>query len=272
MIRKKIAVALPKGGVGKTTTALNLAASLAISEKKTLLIDFDPSGACTACVGLKVNELHGDIFQVFSFTKSIDSVIHQTQIENLHFIPCSVSSGEVEERVSRITRNIYLFNNLLNQEALLNYDYIIIDCPPYLRGLTTIALSAADSVLLPIKAGHFSVMALLKMNSHLKWIRENINRELVIEGILLTMYEPNTKAWDLTMKAVNAYFSNYVLKTVIPKNISLTEAEFYRKPSVLIDAKAKGSIAYLNLAKEIISRNGSNGKAPDLYYTFQEEN
>ncbi|HEY7751201.1 MAG TPA: ParA family protein, partial [Ignavibacteriaceae bacterium] len=228
MVRKKIAVALPKGGVGKTTTALNLAASLAISGKKTLLIDFDPSGTCTACIGLKVSDLHGDIFQVFSFTKSIDSVIHKTQIENLHFIPCTISSGEVEERVSRITRNIYLFNNLLNQEALLNYDYIIIDCPPYLRGLTTIALSAANTVLLPIKAGHFSVLALLKMNSHLKWIKENINRELEIEGILLTMYEPNTKAWDLTMKAVTAYFSNHILKTVIPKNISLTEAEFHR--------------------------------------------
>jgi chromosome partitioning protein len=272
MVRKKIAVALPKGGVGKTTTALNLAASLAIEDKKTLLIDFDPSGTCTAIAGLKINEIHGDIFQVFSFTKSIENVIHKTPIENLDFIPCTISSSEVEERVSRITRNIYLFNNLLNQEALLNYDYIIIDCPPYLRGLTTIALSAANSVLLPVKAGHFSILALLKMNSHLKWIRENINRDIQIEGILLTMYEPNTKAWDLTIKAVNAYFSSYLLKTVIPKNITLTEAEFHRKPSILINARARGSVAYLNLAKEIIARNGSNGRAPEFYQELPQTN
>jgi chromosome partitioning protein len=260
VVRKKISIALPKGGVGKTTTALNLAASLAISNKKTLLIDFDPSGTCTSCLGYKTNELKGDIFQVFSFVKSINQVIHKTELGKLDFIPCSITTGEVEDRISRITRNIYLFDNLLNQEELIPYEYIIIDCPPYLRGLTTIALSASNSVILPIKAGHFSIMALLKMNNHLQWIKENVNPKLKIEGILLTMYEPNTKAWDLTKKAVREYFENNILSTVIPKNIALTEAEFYRRPSVLIDAKAKGSVAYFNLAKEIIEKNKMNGK------------
>lgn len=259
-MRKKISIALPKGGVGKTTTSLNLAASLALAQKKTLLIDFDPSGTCTSSMGLRSGDLKGDIFQVFSFTKSMEQVIHKTAIKYLDFIPCTISSREVEERVSRITRNIYLFDNLLNQEALLDYEFILIDCPPYLRGLTTIALSASNSVLLPIKAGHFSIMALLKMKSHIKWIRENVNSKLDIEGILLTMYEPNTKAWELTKKAVNGYFENNVFKTVIPKNISLTEAEFHRKPSVLIDAKAKGSKAYMNLALELINNNKTNGR------------
>lgn len=255
LVRKKISIALPKGGVGKTTTALNLSASLALEGKKTLLIDFDPSGTCTSCLGFKPSELKGDIFQVFSFMKSINHVIHPTGIENLDFIPCSITSGEVEERISRITRNIYLFDNLLNQEDLIAYEYIIIDCPPYLRGLTTIALSASNSVILPIKAGHFSILSLLKMKAHLQWIRENVNPKLKIEGILFTMYEPNTKAWDLTKRAVTEYFENNVLKTVIPKNIALTEAEFHRKPSVVIDAKARGSVAYFNLAKEIIEKN-----------------
>jgi chromosome partitioning protein len=254
-LQKRIAIALPKGGVGKTTTALNLSASLAIAGKKTLLIDFDPSGTCTACLGYRSYELKGDIFQVFSFTKSIESVIHKTELQNLDFIPCQVASGEVEERVARITKNIYLFENILNLEPLMIYDYIIIDCPPYLRGLTTIALSAVHSVILPVKAGHFSVMALLKMNSHIKWVKENINRNLEIEGILLTMFEPKTKAWDLTRKAINRYFENHVMKTIVPKNITLTEAEFYRKPSVIIDANTKGSQAYKNLAKEIIEKN-----------------
>jgi chromosome partitioning protein len=254
-LQKRIAIALPKGGVGKTTTSLNLAASLAIAEKKTLLIDFDPSGTCTACMGFRSYELTGDIFQVFSFTRSIESVIHKTELPNLDFIPCQISSGEVEERVSRITRNIYLFENILNLEPLMKYDYILIDCPPYLRGLTTIALSAVNSVILPVKAGHFSVMALLKMNSHIKWVKENINRDLEIEGILLTMFESNTKAWELTRKAINRYFENHVMKTIIPKNISLTEAEFYRKPSVILDSTTKGSLAYKKLAEEIIEKN-----------------
>lgn len=257
-MRKKIAIALPKGGVGKTTTALNLAAALAKAEKKTLLIDFDPSGTCTACIGYRSYELKGDIFQVFSFTKSIETVIHKTELPNLDFIPCLITTNDVEERVSRITKNIYLFENILNLDPLMSYDYIIIDCPPYLRGLTTIALSTANSVILPVKAGHFSIMALLKINSHIKWVQENINRNLEIEGILLTMYEPNTKAWELTSKAISRYFENHVLKTVIPKNITLTEAEFHRKPSVLLDASAKGSVAYMNLAQEIINKNKVN--------------
>ncbi|MFI5236463.1 MAG: ParA family protein [Ignavibacteriales bacterium] len=251
---KRIAIALPKGGVGKTTTAINLSASLAKAGKKTLLLDFDPSGTCTASMGYKSHDLKGDIFQVFSFTKLIENVIHKTELANLDFIPCSVASGELEDRIARITKNIYLFDNILNQDPLMHYEYIIIDCPPYLRGLTTIALSAANSVLLPIKAGHFSIMALLKMNSHIKWVKENLNRNLEIEGILYTMYEPYTKAWDLTDKAINKYFENHRFATKIPKNISITEAEFYRKPSVLIDENARGSIAYLQLADEIIRK------------------
>jgi chromosome partitioning protein len=234
---------------------LNLSAALAKAGEKTLLIDFDPSGTCTACMGYRSYELKGDIFQVFSFTKSIENVIHKTELPDLDFIPCLITSSEVEERVARITRNIYLFENILNLDPLMCYNYIIMDCPPYLRGLTTIALSAADSVILPVKAGHFSILSLLKINSHIKWVQENINRNLEIEGILLTMYEPNTKAWELTSKAINRYFENHVLKTVIPKNITLTEAEFHRKPSVLLNANAKGSVAYMNLAREIINKN-----------------
>ena len=164
---KKIAIAVPKGGVGKTTTAVNLAAALAIAEKKTLLIDFDPSGACSVSLGFADELLRGDIFQVISFIKHIYSVIHKTELQTLDFIPCSINSAEIEERINRLTRNIYLFENILNQYALEQYDYIIIDCPPYLKGLTTVALTAADSVLIPIRAGQFSISALKKMYNHI---------------------------------------------------------------------------------------------------------
>jgi chromosome partitioning protein len=254
-VGKKIAVAVPKGGVGKTTTAVNLAAGLAIAEKKTLLIDFDPSGACSVSLGFENEKLKGDIFQVISFIKYIDSVIHKTDLQTLDFIPCSINSGEIEERISRLTRNIYLFENILNQYALGKYDYILIDCPPYLKGLTTVALTAADSVLIPIRAGQFSISALKKMYNHITWVRDNLNKRLSVEGILLTMFEPNTKAWGLTKRALFENFGGDILETVIPKSTTISEAEFYGKPTMLFDVKSSGSLAYLQLANELMNRN-----------------
>ena len=251
---KKIAIAVPKGGVGKTTTAVNLAAAFAIAEKRTLLIDFDPSGACSVSLGFENERLKGDIFQVISFIKYIDSVIHQTELQSLDFIPCSINSAEIEERISRLTRNIYLFENILNQYVLGQYDYIIIDCPPYLKGLTTVALTAADSVLIPIRARQFSISALKKMYNLITWVKENLNKKLSVEGILLTMFEPNTKAWGLTKRALYENFDNDMLQTVIPKSITITEAEFYGKPTMLFNVKSSGSVAYLQLANKLMNK------------------
>lgn len=254
---KKIAIAVPKGGVGKTTTAVNLAASFAIAEKKTLLIDFDPSGACALSLGFTDEKLTGDIFQVISFVKFIDNVIHKTELKYLDFIPCTVQSVEIEERINRLTRNIYLFENIINQESLNHYDYIIIDCPPYLKGLTTVALTAADSVLIPVRAGQFSISALKKMFAHIDWVKSNLNNKLKVEGILLTMFEGHTKAGKMTEKALFNLFGDHLLNSVIPKSTTITEAEFFGKPSMLFSIKSKGSKAYLQLAQEIISKSSS---------------
>lgn len=251
---KKIAVAVPKGGVGKTTTAVNLAAAFAIAEKRTLLIDFDPSGACALSLGFDKERLKGDIFQVITFIKYIDSVIHKTELKNLDFIPCIINSAEVEERITRLTRNIHLFENILNQFALEEYDYIIVDCPPYLKGLTTVALTAVDSVLIPIRAGKFSISALEKIYDHITWVKDNLNSKLSVEGILLTMFEQNTKAWNLTEGALFQKFGKSVLKTVIPKSVTISEAEFYGKPTMLFDIRSSGSIAYLKLANELMNK------------------
>ncbi len=253
-MRKIIAVAVPKGGAGKTTTAVNLAASLAVAEKKTLLIDFDPSGACSIYLGFNLGDSEGDIFDVFTFTKHISKVIHKTDLPNLDFIPTNISSIQKEERLARLTNNPYLFTNILNHDELLGYEFIIIDCPPYIKGLTTIALTAAKSILVPVKAGQISLVALKKMFEHIKWIKSGVNKNLAIEGILLTMYEPNTKAWNLTKEELQNKFGDYIFKTVIPKNVSMPESEFFGKPAVLFNATSKGSLAYLALAQEIISR------------------
>jgi len=256
-MKKIIAVAVPKGGVGKTTTAVNLAASFAVAEKKTLLIDFDPSGSCTLYMGFTPEKIKGDIFSVFSYTKSISQVIHKTDLANLDFVPSNITTNENEARLERLTKNTYLFNNILSLEELSTYEYIIIDCPHYIKGLTTIALAAANSILIPVKAGKFSIAALKRMMSYIQWIKETVNARLKIEGILFTMFESNTKAWAMTNEELHKNFGDLIFKTVIPKNIAITESEFFGKPTILFNAKAKGSIAYLNLAQEIITRNSA---------------
>ncbi len=253
-MRKVISVALPKGGVGKTTTAVNLAASLAVAEKRVLLIDADPSGTCAIYLGIDPEKTPGSLHEVLSFTKRISQVVSKTQIDNLDFIPAGEPSYQNEDRVARLTGNLNLFSNMLHHE-LGEYDYIIIDCPPYLKGFTTIALIASTSVIVPMRAGQFSLNALKRMVEHIKWVRANYNQILKIEGILLTMYEANTKVWTMTRADLEKDLGPFLFKTSIPRSSALTVSEFHGKPAVLYDAKSKGSAAYMSLAMEVLEKD-----------------
>ncbi len=251
---KVIAVAVPKGGVGKTTSVVNLGASLAVAEKKTLIIDFDASGACSIALGFTPEKINGDIFDVFSYSKSIDKVIHKTDIPFLDFIPALVPSYQSEQRLEKLSSNIMFIANVIRAQAD-TYDYIIIDCPPYLKGMTTNALAVSDSLLIPIRAENFSLDALRKIMRHVEFVKKTYNHRLKIEGIFFTMFEPHTKVSLLAMNDLMENFNGHLLKTVIPKNVTISESAFKGIPAVLFKAISKGSQAYLNLAIEIMNNN-----------------
>lgn len=256
-----IAVALPKGGVGKTTTAVNLAASLAVAEKRTLLIDMDTFGASGLSLGFTEGNIRAGLYEVFNFTTTLGNAIHRTELSFLDFIPSNVQSLQMEERLMKLADNRTMLRNSL-RTAARDYDFVLLDCPPFLRGMSTNALTAADAVLMPVKSGHFSLDAVDKLFRYIDWIREVANRTLEIEGILMTMHEPNTKVTDITIRELQAKYRRHMLETMIPKNTVLSEASFYGKPAVLYNVNSRGAAAYLALAREIIAREDARRAQP----------
>jgi len=256
ILARIITIGIPKGGVGKTTTAVNLAASFAAFERRTLLIDADPFGACSMSLGFTPEKTRGGLYEVFNFVYSMTQVIHRTELAFLDFVPANVRTPQHEDRLMRLSENRTMLRNVLRQ-MLPHYDYIIIDTPPFLRGLATNALSCSDSVLIPMKSGHFSLEAVDKLFRHLDWVRDTANKSLQIEGILQTMYEPHLKVTEITDRELQLRYRKYLLRTVIPKNTHLTEASFYGKPAILFNATSRGTLAYMELAREMMGRHAA---------------
>jgi len=253
---KVIAIANQKGGVGKTTTAINLAASLVVLEKKVLIIDADPQANTTSGLNFSPdNEDHRTLYEVMIGQIGIDDALIQTEMEGLHMIPSHINLvGAEVEMLEMENRESVLKNALASIRD--NYDYIIIDCSPSLGLITVNTLAAADSVMIPVQPEFFALEGLGKLLQTIRLVQEGVNPSLTIEGFVVTMYDGRTKVHTQVVGQLRDHFKEMVFKTIIQRNIRLSEAPSHGKPIILYDIMSNGTSNYLNLAKEVLEHNG----------------
>ncbi len=259
---KIISIANQKGGVGKTTTSINLSTVLAKRNKKTLLIDADPQGNTTSGVGID-QEIKLSIYDVLIDETEIKEAIIKTQIKNLDVCPSNIDlAGAEVELVSMMSREQRLKEKL---DIIKNeYDYIIIDCPPSLGLITLNAFTASDSVLIPVQCEYYALEGLGQLLNTVNLVKKHLNKNLEIEGALLTMFDSRTNLAKQVVDEVKKYFGDKVYKTVIPRNVKLSEAPSYGMPIILYDARSKGAKCYDKLGKELIKNNEDNNKAKHM--------
>jgi chromosome partitioning protein len=249
---KIIAVANQKGGVGKTTTAVNLAAGLAVEEKRVLLVDADPQGNATSGSGVPRMLSRKTLYNILLLNEPIENVVLPTELPLLSVLPADKNLAGAEVELVDADGREYKLKSLLSK-VRDRYDYIIVDCPPSLGLLTLNGLTAADSLLVPIQCEYFALEGVTELFDTLARLRRGLNPQLTIEGLLLTMYDERTNLSAAVAQDLRDFYGSQVLKTVIPRNVRLAEAPSYGKPIILYDIRSRGAESYIQLAKEILS-------------------
>jgi len=251
---KIISIANQKGGVGKTTTAINLAASLATLENKVLIIDNDPQANATSGIGLDLKKIKTGIYECLIDDVNPGNIILNTEIEKLDIIPSHIDLVGAEIEMLNMPQRDKLLKKVI-EKLPDEYDFILIDCSPSLGLLTVNALSAADSVIIPVQCEYFALEGLGKLLNTIKIIQTRLNKDLTIEGFLLTMYDSRLRLANQVVDEVKLHFQQMVFETIIERNVKLSEAPSFGKPAILYDANSKGSVNFLNLAREIMQKN-----------------
>lgn len=252
---KIIAIANQKGGVGKTTTSINLAASLAVLEKKALLVDADPQANSTSGIGFDPRTIENSIYECLVNGVDPRDAIQPTETPNLDLLPAHIDLVGAEIEMINLSEREFKMKKLLDQVAD-DYDFIIIDCSPSLGLITINALTAADSVIIPVQCEYFALEGLGKLLNTIKIVQNRLNTNLEIEGILLTMYDVRLRLSNQVVEEVRNHFDDLVFDTIIQRNTRLSEAPSFGISVIMHDASCKGAINYLNLAREILQKNG----------------
>jgi len=251
---KVIAIANQKGGVGKTTSAINLSASLAVLEKKTLLIDADPQANATSGVGADPKKVQNSIYECIMEEMNPMDIIVETTTPNLFLLPAHIDLVGAEIEMINLPNREKMMKNVISQ-IIDKFDFIIIDCSPSLGLITVNALTAANSVVIPVQCEYFALEGLGKLLNTIKIVQTRLNPDLDIEGILLTMYDMRLRLANQVIQEVQTHFENMIFETIIPRNTTLGEAPSFGEPIIMYDASSRGATSYLNLAREILQKN-----------------